>query len=220
MKKTAWFAILLFTAVSLFAFNPEEYDLFNDVDAGGRDYLLQSVDRGFKTKTESDLKVVCSALKRIGELKLTNQAVREKVVSLVDSIDPNLNTDIQKTTFMKPAYYMGIIIMGHIGSKAEAERLAVYISNTKDRIARMYLIQSIGNLPYPISLQILHEQTEMINNTEVQLAFYLLEALKRQGYKSSIPYIRDMQLRGNFYSGDIMKRFKTAIEYLDKNGKD
>ena len=218
MKKIGLLFFVLLAPVLAFSFSYSEYKLFDGLDAKYQDLLLTELDRGFNVQSDADIKTTCSALKRVGELNLTN--ARPKVMSLADSVSPESMTEgIEKVRKLRSIYYMSIIVMGQIGGQEEANRLARYLRTTKDRQAKIYLIQSLGKLRYKVSVETLNDFTEGMNNQDPDLPSILLQALVNLGSKSSIPFIRTMQVKGNFTDEKILKEFDTAVEFLEKNGK-
>lgn len=217
MKKIALLFFILVPALA-FSFSYSEYKLFDGLDAKYEELLMTEIERGFNVQSEADIKTTCSALKRVGQLNITN--ARERIMSLADSVSPESITEgVEKVRKLRSIYYMSIIVMGQIGQQEEANRLARYLRTTKDRQAKMYLIQSLGKLRFKISVETLNDFTEGLNRQDPDIPSILLEALVNLGSKSSIPYIRTMQVKGNFTDTNMIAKFDRAVEFLEKNGK-
>lgn len=217
MKKIVLLFFIIVPALA-FSFSYSEYKLFDGLDAKYEDLLMTELERGFNVQSDADIKTTCSALKRVGELNLTN--ARPRVMSLSDSVSPESITEgIEKVRKLRAIYYMSIIVMGQIGEQEEANRLARYLRTTKDRQAKMYIVQSLGKLRYKISVETLNDFTEGLNNQDPDLPSIVLDALVNLGSKSSIPFIRTMQVRGNFTDTNMISKFDRSVEFLEKNGK-
>lgn len=212
--------LLLFVLIPgfVFSFSYNDYNLFDGLDMKYQDLLTTELERGFNVQSDADIKTTCSALRRIGELKMTN--ARPKIMSLADTVSPESATEgLEKIRKLRSIYYMSIIVMGQIGEQEEANRLARYLRTTKDRQAKIFLIQSLGRLRFNVSVETLNDYTEGQNNTDMDIPNILLDALVNLGSKSSIPYIRTMQVKGNFTDKEILKKFDKSVEFLEKNGK-
>jgi hypothetical protein len=217
MRKFCLMLCILVPSIA-FSFSVNDYKLFDGMEIKYEDLLMTELDRGFNVQSDADIKTTCSALKRIGELKLTN--ARPKIMSLSDSVSPESATEgLETIRKLRAIYYMSIIVMGQIGAQEEANRLARYLRTTKDRQAKIFLIQSLGRLRYKISVETLNDFTEGQNNTDMDIPVVLIDALVNLGSKSSIPYLRSMQVRGNFTDKDTIKKFDDAVDFLEKNAK-
>ena len=88
---------------------------------------------------------VFCAIRRVGELKLTN--VKGKVGSWVATSEPDAN--VGKGVMEADIWHifnMGVLVLGKIGDKSDGIILSGYLWGNKDNISQVCLLQALGSL--------------------------------------------------------------------------
>jgi len=187
-----------------------KYDpMMASLDASQSNIILQALD-------SPDYDLVCSALKRVGELRLKEAIVQ--VRNLVSAANPGSNLDKSiQVAKMRDIYILGVWVLGLIGDESDARMLSTYLmKDVFDKNRAYALIGALGNLDYPVSRETLHEYAKRVEDE--RLATLLVESLEKLNHRDSlIPLIR---LRERPIFTDAFKaRVDQAIRSIKEKGK-
>ncbi len=165
---------------------------------------------------DSDLDLVFSALKRVGELRLTN--LKPKVIGLIGAANPQAN--ISKSRFSanyRNIFYLGVLVLGKIGnSEEDATYIASFLRDTKkDVLGSVCILQALGELKgSEKALDFLQEYSLTVNyRTDSRVVRSLVDAIVAHGKKSSNTYL--ISLRGRVSQNDRIY-VSEAIKKLKK----
>ncbi|MGC8764602.1 MAG: hypothetical protein ACP5QT_01785 [Brevinematia bacterium] len=152
---------------------------------------------------DSDLDLVFSALKRVGELRLTN--LKSKVIGLIGIANPQANISRSKLyANYRNIFYLGILVLGKIGSSEnDAAYLAGFLRDTKkDVLGTVCILQALGELKgNKKALDFLQEYSLTVGyRTDSRVVRSLVDAIVAQGKKSSNTYL--ISLRGRVSQED------------------
>ncbi len=187
-----------------------KYDpMMASLDKSQSNLILEALD-------SPDYDLVCSALKRAGELELKEALVR--VRNLVSAANPGSNLDKSvQVAKMRDVYILGVWVLGIIGDESDARMLSTYLlKDVFDKNRAYALIGALGNLDYPVSREALHEYAKRVEDE--RLAMLLVESLEKLNHRDSLlPLIR---LRERPIFTDAFKaRVDQAIRSIKEKGK-
>ncbi|MCX7820501.1 MAG: hypothetical protein N2258_02365 [Brevinematales bacterium] len=156
-------------------------------------YLSEALD-------DSDLDIVFSALKRVGELKLTN--LKSKVIGLIAVANPQANQDKPKLLAnYRNIFYLGILVIGKIGNgDDDAPYLTSFLRDTKkDPLATSYILMALGEFKgNKKALDFLQEYSLLVNpRTDSRVVRALVDAIVAHGNKKSNVYLIKLKKNTN-----------------------
>ena len=209
--------ILVFSFTVVYSFEIEDYPYKSKYEAN----LKNVTDVNFISNSldDSDLDLVYAALKRVGELKLTN--LKPKVIALIGSANPQANVGkVMQLANYRHIFYVGLLVMGKIGSSEEdAAFIASFLRDTKnDVMGTMCILKALGDLKgNPKALEFLHQYTLSLKRQEdSRIIRVLVDALVSQNKKSSIRYLLNLRKR---VSQNDQVYINEAIRQLNKKGE-
>jgi hypothetical protein len=146
MKRTltAAIAVLTLAATAAFAeFKESDFNLLDQVDAKAAGSLIDMISQ---PPAPENVQLICSALKRIRELQVTE--ARQQVRELIDSCVPSANQSAQKrTAWMRVIFNMGVKALGAISKESnDAVILYRYYKETWDDEGRYWIVVALGDM--------------------------------------------------------------------------
>jgi len=209
--------ILVFSFSVVYGFEIDDYPYKSKYEAS----LKNVTDEKFISNAldDRDLDLVYAALKKVGELKLTN--LKPKVIALIGSANPQANLGkVMQSANYKHIFYVGLLVMGKIGSSEEdATFIASFLRDTKDDvIGNMCILKALGDLKgNPKALEFLHQYTLSFKRQEdSRVIRALVDALLSQNKRSSITYLLNLRKR---VSQNDQVYINQAIRQLNKIGE-
>jgi len=194
----------------LFGYNKKYDPVFQSLGRRASNQILQALD-------STDLDMICSALKRVGEIQL--KEALPKVKNLIGMANPSSfsGKESLKASY-KDIFIIGIWALGRIGDEKDAEIIASYFKDAKDKEVQLNIIKALGELTNSIvAINELNNITTKI--TDERLANVLLDSILKHNSKSSILFLLKMQSKNSF-SKDFNNRINEAIINLTKYGKE
>ncbi len=173
-------------------------------------YISQALD-------DNDFDLVLAALKRVGELKLTN--LKPKVLGLMSVANPQANQDKPRLyAHYRNIFYLSILVMGKIGNgEDDATFITSFLRDTKkDPIATSYILKALGEFKGNKKvLDFLHEYSLTLNpRTDSRVVRAFIEAVLSHGDKSSVTYLIKLKQRTNKedqpYINDAIDKLRRA----------
>lgn len=162
---------------------------------------------------DQDQDVVYSALKRAGQLKITN--IRVKVESIIGSASPiaNQGKAVQSTSY-RHVFNMGILVLGKIGDESDGPILANYLKDTKDKIGIICILRALGDLTTSkFALETLNAYTyTMDSKTDSRVVREMVDAMVVHNSRTSMGPL--LWLKGKVQSQD-KSYINEAIKTLD-----
>jgi hypothetical protein len=214
-------AVLVLSAVVPgFGYTSPYDEAFSQIDASGYSTLENAL-------KSADIDMVYSAIKRIGELKITN--ARSIIREWLGQTNP-------ETTRSNPAlaaryrniFNISIWTIGRIGENSDARLLANYWRAVSDVEGQVAIVNALGNLSNSeIALDALNRLTTTI--TDERIAFELVDAVvKHNSKKSVVPLMRmaspGRRVTGNVRAGSFSPEFRAyankVANQISKEGKD
>lgn len=204
----------IFLVNLMFSYEISDYPHVSKYD----DRLKNITDEKFLSDAldDSDLDLVFSALKRVGELKLTN--LKPKVIGLIGISNPQANVSRTKLyANYRNIFYLGILVLGKIGSSDDdAAYLASFLRDTrKDILGTVCILQALGELKgNEKALDFLQEYSLTVNyRTDSRIVRSLTDAIVSHGKKSSNTFLIGMRSR---VTKDDKEYISLAIKKLRK----
>ncbi|URA10557.1 hypothetical protein [Thermospira aquatica] len=188
-----------------------KYDaMMESLDKSQSNLILEALD-------SPDYDLVCSALKRTGELQLKEALSRVRNLVSVANPGSNLDKSVQVAK-MRDVYILGVWVLGIIGDESDARMLSTYLlKDVFDKNRAYVLIGALGNLDYRVSREALHEYSKRVEDE--RLAMLLVESLEKLNHRDSLlPLIR-MRERPIFTDA-FKARVDQAIRSIKEKGKD
>lgn len=192
------FLLLLFVVNLSFSYEISDYPHQSRYDEklkyiNDEKYLSEALD-------DSDLDLVFSALKRVGELKLTN--LKPKVIGLISLANPQANQDKPKLLAnYRNIFYLGILVMGKIGNgDDDAPFITSFLRDTKkDPLATSYILMALGEFKgNKKALDFLQEYSLLITpRTDSRVVRALVDAIVSHGNKKSNVYLIKLKKNTN-----------------------
>ena len=137
---------------------------------------------------DQDLDMVFSALKKAGEMRLTN--ARLKVEGLVASSNPQANLGKgEQATAYRHIFYMGILVLGKIGDDGDGGILGGYLWDLKkDKQGTIYVLSALGDLTNSrLALNLLNEYIpSIVTESDSRVVKQLVDSLLAHNSRSSI----------------------------------
>ncbi len=195
-----FFLIILLGLISNFSFSYEisDYPYKSRYDErlkyiNDENYLSEALDDG-------DLDLVFSALKRVGELRLTN--LKPKVIGLIGLANPQANQDKPKLLAnYRNIFYLGIWVLGKIGNgEDDAPFITSFLRDTKkDPLATSYILMALGEFKGNKKvLDFLQEYSLLVNpRTDSRVVRALVDSIVAHGDKKSNVYLIKLKKRTN-----------------------
>jgi len=204
-----WVLIGLLSAGVIWGYDTKYDPMMESLDRSQSNLILQALE-------SPDYDLVCSALKKAGDLKLKEALTQ--VRNLVSAANPGSNLDKSvQVAKMRDVYILGVWVLGLIGDESDARMLSTYLlKDVFDKNRAYALIGALGNLDYPVSRQTLHEYAKRVEDE--RLAMLLVESLEKLNHRDSLlPLIR---LREKPIFTDAFKaRVDQAIRSIKEKGK-
>lgn len=155
----------------------------------------------------SEPDMVYSAIRRIGELKITN--ARQRVYEWLGQTNPESVSD---SADWRNVFRISIWALGHIGDEASVLRMSVYWRNVTDKQAQVLMIEAFGNRDGSVkALEMLNRLTETV--TDERIAYVLVDAILKHNSKTSMLQLLKMasdsrRITGSGLSSNFSRRFK------------
>jgi hypothetical protein len=223
MKRTlaAVIASLCLTSVGMYAEMQEsDFNLLDQVDAKSAGSLVEIISQ---TPAPENVQLICSALKRIRELHVTE--ARDEVRELIDACVPSANQNAQKrTAWMRVVFNMGVKALGAISKESnDAVILYHYYQETWDDEGRYWIVIALGGMTnVPAAVDKLGDLANEFLTTwkerpdERLLAAFLDGAESQNSRKLVLPlYKLENKLR---LSPDLYDRTEELIKKLNARG--
>lgn len=209
MRRRVIVIVLAIVTKVLWAYDPKYDAMMASLDKSHSNVILEALN-------SPDYDLVCSALKRVGELQL--KEARLQVRNLVSSANPgsNLDKSIQMAK-MRDIYILGVWALGVIGEESDARMLSTYLlKDVFDKNRAYALIGALGNLDYPISRETLHEYSKRVEDE--RLATLLVESLEKLNHRDSLLLL--IRLREKpIFTYTFKTRVDQAIRSIKERGK-
>ncbi len=183
--------------------------MFVNLDTSSSNILFQAMD-------SLDFDLVYSAIKRVGELKMTQAKYRVK--EWLGAANPSANYGKPKQLAdLRNIFHISIWTVGRIGNDADAETFANYWKDITDKESRMYIILGLGEMTdSPKATSVLNDITKTVNDE--RLANLLVEAIEKHQSKSSLYPLMQLSQRPNF-SPAFKNRVNQVAGKISKTGK-
>ncbi|GEM_PF-1508151 len=172
---------------------------------------------------DKDLDVVFSAMKRIGQLKITS--ARFRVEEILGESNPTANEGkaVQRAEF-KYLFDMAVLVLGKIGDNQDATTLSKLLRETRDQISLICLLQALGDLSNSdTALEYLHQYASLINNySDARVVKGLVDAISAHRSRSSVVVLLTLMNKApqnlRDYINDAVKEIEKApAEKTDTN---
>lgn len=162
-----------------------------------------------------DLDAVYSAIKRVGELRLTNMI--KDVYEWLGQSNPVANIGkVQRSQQVKNIFNISIWTIGQIGSDRDAQELVTYLKDISQKETIRVVIFSLGELhPSVAGLNALNRLTAQI--TDESIAEILLAAIMKHNSKSSAAPLMEMSKNVTF-SENFRNKLSKASKQLVETG--
>lgn len=145
--KRLWITLVFLLAFAMGAAFGElretDFDLFEKIDASGAQALIDVI---AQPPAPENVRLLCSALRRIRELRVT--AARPQVRELIDATVPSANQGAGKrTAWMRTVFNMGVKALGEISRETnDALILFRYYKEVYDDEGRYWIVVALGDM--------------------------------------------------------------------------
>ncbi len=184
-----------------------EYDeMFQFLNASSSNIMIESLG-------SEDPDLVYTALKRIGQLTLTN--ARTKVIEAISAANPTANQGkVKRSIRNSDVFNMGVWALSKIGNEKDVNLIASFIKDAPKRENQLYLFAALGEYWQSTNaLRVLHYYTEII--FDEQVLRQIINSIRMHGERSSMIYLIRLGNRPNL--SDKFKKY--IVETIQDLGR-
>jgi hypothetical protein len=163
----------------------------------------------------SNPKMIYSAVRRVGELKITN--ARDRVREIFSEARPHLSGEgARRSAVLRDSFLISAWTMGQIGNELDAQELADSLKDIRDRESRIVIINSLGELKYAIAINTLHNLSR--TETDQDAARAIVDAIKKHNLRNSYIFLVDMAERPSFNKA-LREHITNVANHILNQGK-
>lgn len=164
-----------------------------------------------------DYNLVYSAIKRLGQLQVTNTLPRIEVWFRESNPAANPGRDLDIAA-MRNVFNISVWAIGRMGGDHDAEVLSYYLDKITDVEAQIAIIDALGDLSdSQNALDALHKEAQTV--TDQRIADRVVKAIMKHNMKASYEPLMNMANRGGVFNQGFRDSVKQNAVKLLTSGR-
>lgn len=191
-KSKYFFSVLIFVFLSVtenFSKVTPYDEMFRYLNVSSSNVMIESVG-------SADPDLVYTALRKIGQLRLTN--AHKAVIAALSKANPSANQGkVHQSTQQSDVFNMGVWTLSQIGNEQDVSLLASFIKDIPNQQNQLSVFAALGEFSQSTNaLKVLHYYSQIVSDEQV--ARQIVKSIRRHGSLSSLIYLVKMGKRSNF----------------------